>query len=81
MLPPPIADILPALRALPAEQKLLVIHALTDAAEAPVVDSHLAWETGKTVFGTYRSGRGDLSQNAKQLVKQRIKARHDQSAT
>lgn len=80
ILPPTIEELLPTLRALPAEQKLFIIHALTDTVDAPLAGQNLAWETGKSLFGDYRSGRDDLSQNAKKIVKQRIKAHHGKSA-
>jgi len=34
-----------------------------------------AWELGKDLFGCYKSGRGDLSVKAPQIVRARIHAR------
>jgi len=34
-----------------------------------------AWETGKDLFGKYASGRGDLSANRKELLKDKIRAK------
>jgi Family of unknown function (DUF6290) len=34
-----------------------------------------AWELGKHLFGCYKSGRGDLSVKAPQIVRARIHAR------
>jgi hypothetical protein len=34
-----------------------------------------AWELGKQLFGCYKSGQGDLSVRAKQIVQERIHAR------
>ena len=36
---------------------------------------NLAWELGKNLFGKHRSGRGDLSANADQIVREKIHAR------
>jgi predicted transcriptional regulator len=38
-------------------------------------DARLAWELGKDVFGKYNSDRGDLAQNAKRIVREKINAR------
>jgi hypothetical protein len=35
----------------------------------------LAWELGKDVFGRFGSGRSDLSQNRKQVIRERIHGR------
>jgi predicted DNA-binding protein len=34
-----------------------------------------AWEVGKDLFGCYKSGQGDLSVRAKEIVRERIHAR------
>ena len=38
-----------------------------------------AWELGKDLFGCYKSGRGDLSVKAPQIVRARIHARRAKS--
>ncbi len=35
-----------------------------------------AWELGKELFGKHASGKGDLSENRKALMKEKIKAKH-----
>jgi hypothetical protein len=35
-----------------------------------------AWELGKDLFGCYRSGRSDLSVRAKEIARERVRARH-----
>lgn len=35
-----------------------------------------AWELGKDLFGRWRSGRNDLSARAKEIAKERIRAKH-----
>ena len=34
-----------------------------------------AWELGKPLFGCFKSGKGDLSVRAKEIAKERIRAR------
>lgn len=36
----------------------------------------LAWELGKDLFGKVGSGRSDLSRNRKQIVREKLNARH-----
>ncbi|MFW2177369.1 MULTISPECIES: hypothetical protein [unclassified Moraxella] len=85
-LPPLIQQVLPILRSLNAEQKQQVIHEISAPSQKMVSDSQennaqLAWEVGQQFFGSYDSGRDDLSQNAKQIVKQRIREKYRQHAT
>lgn len=80
-LPPAIADILPILQALPYAEKLKLIHALSDEPvsqeiTADTVSDNLAWQAGQGLFGSYNSGRSDISQNAKALAKKRIREKH-----
>lgn len=80
-LPPPVMQVMPLLKALDTEQKMMVVKALLfdsgeQVAELPKHDENLAWEMGKDIFGSYHSGRADLSQNAKALVKEKIRAKH-----
>ena len=39
-------------------------------------DEPLAWELGKDLFGKVGSGRSDLSRNRKQIVRDKLNARH-----
>ncbi len=39
-------------------------------------ETPLAWELGKDLFGKVGSGRSDLSQNRKQIVRDKLNARH-----
>lgn len=39
-------------------------------------DTPLAWELGKDLFGKVGSGRSDLSRNRKQIVRDKLHARH-----
>ncbi len=39
------------------------------------LESPDAWETGKTLFGKYSSGLGNLSADRKKLLKYKIKAK------
>ena len=39
-------------------------------------DTPLAWELGKDLFGKVGSGRSDLSQNRKQIMRDKLNARH-----
>ena len=39
-------------------------------------DAPLAWELGKDLFGKVGSGRSDLSRNRKQIVREKLNARH-----
>ncbi len=39
-------------------------------------DAPLAWDLGKDLFGKVGSGRSDLSQNRKQIVRDKLNARH-----
>ena len=39
-------------------------------------DTPLAWELGKDLFGKVGSGRSDLSRNRKQIVRDKLNARH-----
>ncbi len=78
-LPPPVIEILPILQSLPSAQKLQIIHALSDdkvITKSVNPTENLAWEIGKDLFGSYHSGRGDLSQNAKKIAKQRIRQKY-----
>ena len=36
-----------------------------------------AWELGKQYFGKYSSGRGNLAQDRKKLLKEKLKAKRD----
>lgn len=85
-LPPPITEILPLLRSLQPEQKLHIIHELSDFSTTstyPIThqsQENLAWEAGQSIFGSYHSRKGDLSQNAKSLVKQRIREKYGKNS-
>ncbi len=78
-LPTSIIEILPTLKALSPSQKLQIIHTLSNEndnlSEKSANDEYenLAWEKGKDLFGSYHSGRSDLSANAKVIAKQRIR--------
>lgn len=74
-LPPMVQTVLPVLQTLNSEQKLFIIKNLLDDNQV-IDDGSLAWQMGQGVFGTYKSGQGDLSQNAKSLVKQKIQDKY-----
>jgi Ribbon-helix-helix protein, copG family len=44
---------------------------LSDAETRPT-----AWELGKDLFGCWDSGRGDLSARAKEIAREKIRAKH-----
>ena len=80
-LPPTVTQIMPLLKQLNADQKLMIVKELlfeTENNEVSLSETkdNLAWEMGKDVFGSYHSGRTDLSQNAKAIVKDKIRAKH-----
>lgn len=81
-LPPIVNQVLPIIKQLDTEQKLAIVREiLTDNATNSETlsaenNATLAWEMGKDIFGDYHSGRSDLSQNAKALVKEKIRAKH-----
>ena len=72
-LPPRVQTVLPIIQSLSGEQKLFIIKNLLDD-DQPA--QNLAWTYGEAVFGMYHSGQGDLSQNTKGLVSQKIRAKH-----
>ena len=40
------------------------------------VQQPTAWDVGKDLFGCFNSGRGNLSERAEELARERIHARH-----
>lgn len=66
-LPPMVQTVLPIMQSLNSEQKMFIIKNLLDDNQASD-DGSLAWQMGKNVFGSFKSGQGDLSQNAKKFI-------------
>lgn len=79
-LPPIVQTALPIMQTLNDEQKLFIVKNLFDDRLDDKLDNrlddNLAWQAGQGVFGVYKSGQSDLSQNAKLLVQQKIQAKY-----